>query len=81
MPERVDGYLPVSRVADLVDRFRLTPSPEGQVILRATGMAMGVVTELPAGAGQVVAGLDLAGSTDARERAAGRPPLRGALSG
>src|SRR3712207_7036035 len=41
------------------------------VTLRATGMSRDVVAELAQGRRHVLAGLDLAGSTDARERSTG----------
>jgi hypothetical protein len=54
-----------------VERFRLEADPAGSVTLRATGMPRDVVAELAQGRRHVLAGLDLAGSTDARERSAG----------
>lgn len=68
---RLDGYVDDSAVARLVVQYRLETDPGGSVTLRATGMPADVVTELATGRRHVLAGLDLAGSTDTRERSAG----------
>jgi excisionase family DNA binding protein len=78
-PDRVDGYVGTTALRRLVDRYRLESDPSGSVILRATGMRADVVAELAEGAHHVLAGLDLAGSTDARERSAGSRILERAL--
>jgi excisionase family DNA binding protein len=77
--DRLDGYVEDSALRRLVARYRLDPDPAGNVILRATGAGMDVVTDLAHGDRHVLAGLDLAGSTDARERSAGHRILERAL--
>ena len=77
--DRVDGYVAAAGLDRLTARYRLESDPSGAVVLRATGMPLDVVTELARGARHVLAGLDLAGSTDARERAAGSRILDRAL--
>lgn len=77
--DRVDGYVAASALDRLTTRYRLEGDPSGAVVLRATGMPLDVVTDLAQGARQVLAGLDLVGSTDARERAAGSRILERAL--
>jgi hypothetical protein len=62
-----------------VNRYRLVTDPAGSATLRATGMPIDVVTELADGRNHVLAGLDLAGSTDARERSAGHRLLERAV--
>ena len=47
------------------------PGPAGNVILRATGIPLELVTRVARGRRHVLAGLDLAGSTDPRERSTG----------
>lgn len=71
IPGRLDGYVDRSAVQRLVERYRLETDPAGSVTLRATGTPMDLVAELAHGGRRVLAGLDLAGSTDARERATG----------
>ncbi|WP_170856628.1 helix-turn-helix domain-containing protein [Geodermatophilus africanus] len=71
-PGRLDGYVDRSAVQRLVERYRLETDPAGSVTLRATGMRRDVVAELAQGRRHVLAGLDLAGSTDARERSEGQ---------
>ncbi|WNV74122.1 helix-turn-helix domain-containing protein [Geodermatophilus sp. DSM 44513] len=78
-PDRCDGYVDHAAVDRLVRRYRLDVDPAGTVTLRATGMSIAVVADLAAGARHVLAGLDLAGSTDPRERSAGRRLLDRAL--
>lgn len=70
-PGRLDGYVDRSAVQRLVERYRLDTDPAGSVTLRATGTPMALVAELAHGRRRVLAGLDLAGSTDARERSTG----------
>ena len=70
--DRLDGYVARSELRQLAQRYRLGSDPAGNATLRATGMAPDVIAELAEGRRHVLAGLDLAGSTDARERAAGR---------
>lgn len=77
--DRVDGYVTAAGLDRLVRRYRLESDPSGAVVLRATDMPLDVVTELARGPRHVLAGLDLAGSTDARERAAGSRILDRAL--
>ena len=71
-----DGTVPLPR---LVRHYRLDRDPAGAVTLRETGLPLSVVTSLAGGPRRVLAGLDLAGSTDARERATGRRLLDRAL--
>lgn len=78
--DRLDGYVQPNAVPRLVDRFHLEPDPTGSVTLRATGMPRDVVVELASGQRHVLAGLDLAGSLDARERSAGYGLLDRALT-
>ncbi|MBN9609701.1 MAG: hypothetical protein BGO26_13025 [Actinobacteria bacterium 69-20] len=64
--QTVDGYVDRSGVAKLVERFFLVEDPGGNVTLRvAGGLPEGRVADL------VTVALDLAGSLDPRERAAG----------
>ncbi|MDK3256579.1 helix-turn-helix domain-containing protein [Blastococcus capsensis] len=70
--DRLDGYVDHSALQRLVTRSHLEADPGGRVTLRATGMPADVVAALAGGTNQVLAGLDLAGSSDARERSAGR---------
>jgi hypothetical protein len=69
--DRLDGYVDDSALLRLVTQYRLEADPGGNATLRATGMPADVVAELASGRRRVLAGLDLAGSTDARERSAG----------
>ncbi|MCF6508725.1 hypothetical protein E9549_15115 [Blastococcus sp. MG754426] len=78
-PDRCDGYVAESVAGGLVRRYRLDADPTGGVTLRVTGMPMDVVEELARGRRQVLAGLDLAASTDPRERSAGHRILDRAL--
>ena len=79
VPDRLDGYVDESALPRLVRRYRLEPDPAGTVTLRATSTPSDVVAELARGRRHVLAGLDLAGSADARERAAGQRLLDRAL--
>ena len=76
---RLDGYVAESALRRLVQRYKLTSDPGGNVILRTTAMAPDVVADLADGRRHVLAGLDLAGSTDPRERSAGHRILDRAL--
>jgi len=76
---RLDGYVAASALRRLVQRYRLTSDPAGNVILRTTGIPPETVNEVARGRRRVLAGLDLAGSTDARERSAGHRILDRAL--
>lgn len=76
---RIDGYVARSTLLDLVIRYRMEIDPTGDLTLRETGMPMDVVEFLADGGRHVLAGLDLAGSTDSRERSAGRRLLGRAL--
>jgi hypothetical protein len=69
--DRLDGYVTESALRRLVQRYKLSSDPGGNVTLRTTGMAPDVVTDLARGRRHVLVGLDLAGSTDPRERSAG----------
>jgi hypothetical protein len=77
--DRLDGYVASSALRRLVQRYRLDADPAGSLTLRTTGMPTDVVAELARGRRHVLAGLDLAGSTDARERATGHRLLERAL--
>jgi hypothetical protein len=77
--DQLDGYLEDSALHRLVTRYRLETDPGGRITLRTTGMPNDVVARLARGANHVLAGLDLAGSTDARERSTGQRLLDRAL--
>jgi hypothetical protein len=70
--DQLDGYVERGALQGIVQRYRLETDPAGSVILRETGMPASVVTSLASGRRHVLAALDLAGSTDARERSTGR---------
>ncbi|MGY2001720.1 helix-turn-helix domain-containing protein [Blastococcus sp. SYSU DS1024] len=78
-PDRCDGYVEESAGERLIQRFRLVADPSGSVTLRATRMPIDVVQALANGRRQVLAALDLAGSTDPRERSTGHRILDRAL--
>ena len=78
--DRLDGYLDRAAVPRLVQRYRLEPDPAGSVVLRATSLPMDDVMSLANGRRQVLAGLDLAGSTGTRERSTGARLLDRALA-
>ena len=69
--DQLDGYVASSALRRLVQRYRLEGDPAGRLVLRTTEMSTDVVAELADGRRHVLAGLDLAGSTDTRERSAG----------
>lgn len=77
--DRLDGYVDHATLQRLVQRYRMETDPTGGVVLRETGMPASVVAELANGRRHVLAALDLVGSTDARERAAGERLLDRAL--
>lgn len=77
--DRLDGYVDDGALQRLVDQYRLETDPAGNTTLRATGMPTAVVSDLAGGRNLVLAGLDLAGSTDARERSAGHRLLQRAV--
>ncbi|MGY5884944.1 helix-turn-helix domain-containing protein [Modestobacter lacusdianchii] len=77
--DRLDGYVADTALTGLINHFRLEADPSGGVVLRTTGMSLDVVAELADGRRRVLAGLDLAGSIDARERATGSRLLDRAL--
>ena len=77
--DRVDGYVDSATLHRVVQRYRLESDPVGGVVLRETSMPASVVSELANGRRHVLAALDLAGSTDARERSTGRRLLERAL--
>jgi excisionase family DNA binding protein len=68
---RLDGYVAAAALPRLMQRYRLMADPGGDVILRTTAMALDVIADLARGRRHALAGLDLAGSTDPRERSAG----------
>ena len=74
----IDGYLSASALEAVVSRHGLIRDDAGSVTLRATSMDLDVVRNL-AGAGDVLAALDLAESLDVRERRAGTKALDRAL--
>ena len=76
---RLDGYVATAALPRLVQRYRLMPDPGGDVVLRTTAMAPDVIADLAEGRRHVLAALDLAGSTDARERSTGERLLDRAL--
>jgi hypothetical protein len=77
--DRIDGYVGHATLQRMVQRYRLETDPAGGVALRETGMPASVVTALANGGMHVLAALDLAGSTDARERSTGHRLLERAL--
>jgi len=77
--DRLDGYLAASALQRVAQRYRLDPDPAGDVTLRATDMPLDVVADLADGRRHVLAALDLAGSTDARERSTGQRILERAI--
>jgi excisionase family DNA binding protein len=77
--DRLDGYVDRAALGRLAARYRLEPDPDGRVTLRSTGMPLDAVAALASASHRVLAGLDLAGSTDARERSAGQRLLDRAL--
>lgn len=77
--DRLDGYLDADVLPRLVTQYRLAPDPGGSATLRVTSMPTDVVAELAGGRHHVLAGFDLAGSTDARERSAGHRLLQRAV--
>jgi excisionase family DNA binding protein len=77
--DRLDGYVAASELRRLVQRYRLSSDPAGNVILRTTGMPSELVTQVARGRRHVLAGLDLASSTDPRERSTGHRILDRAL--
>ncbi|RBY97964.1 hypothetical protein DQ237_03465 [Blastococcus sp. TF02-8] len=80
MPDRPDGYIAEAEILDLVIRYRMEIDPGGDITLRGTHMPMDVVRELADGDRHALAGLDLAASTDPRERSAGRRILDRAVA-
>ncbi|WP_433055102.1 helix-turn-helix domain-containing protein [Dactylosporangium sp. CS-033363] len=74
----VDGYASRDAINGLVARHGLVPDDAGAFTIRATDMAMAVVTQL-AHAGTVLAALDLAESLNPRERHIGLRALDAAL--
>lgn len=77
---RVDGYVATMDLSGLLQRLRLHEDLDGRLTLRATAFDIDIVRSL-AGGGHVVAALDLAESTDPRERRAGLDALDAALHG
>lgn len=76
---RVDGYVAEAELLRLVRRLRLHEDLDGQLTLRATSFDIDVVRSL-ATDGHIVGALDLAESTDPRERRAGLDALTAALT-
>ena len=77
--DRVDGYVDPAALQRMVQRYRLENDTAGGVVLRETGMPSALVSALANGRRHVLAALDLAGSTDARERSTGHRLLERAL--
>jgi hypothetical protein len=78
--DQVDGYVSVIRYHQLVARYRLhEAAEEGNVTLRATGFDLDTVARI-AEQGEVLAGLDLGASLNAREREAGMRAVKVALA-
>lgn len=78
--DRLDGYVEDDALLRLVARYRLERDPSGGVTLRETSMPKDIVSRLASGKRHVLAGLDLAGSIDTRERSAGYRLLDTALA-
>ena len=78
--DRLDGYVAGSELRRVEQRYRLSPDPAGNVVLRTTAMPTDVVADVARCRRHVLAGLDLAGSTDTRERSAGHRILDRALA-
>ncbi|GAA4724404.1 hypothetical protein GCM10023216_12990 [Isoptericola chiayiensis] len=74
----LDGYVAEADLGGLVSQYGLDRDDDGDVVLRATTMDLGVVRELAEG-DVVLAALDLAESLDVRERRAGQQALGRAL--
>jgi hypothetical protein len=74
----VDGYVALDSLTAMVNRHGLGRDDNGRFTLRATTLDLDVVAEL-AGAGTVLAALDLAESLDARERQVGLDALDDSL--
>jgi excisionase family DNA binding protein len=75
---RFDGYCADDALDDLVRRFHLVDDPRGNATIRVTNLLKGELggrREMPL----AVVAADLAESIEARERAAGRLVLEGAL--
>lgn len=75
---RIDGYLKINDVADLVSRHGMTRDEDGRVTLRATKIDLSLVRDLSS-RGVVLGSLDLAESLDLRERRAGTQALERVL--
>jgi hypothetical protein len=71
---RVDGYVSEARLQRLVSAFALEQDPTGEAVLRATCFDIDAVRRL-VGAGDALTALDLAESTESRERVAGAQHL------
>lgn len=76
--DSVDGYLPAGRLDSTVLFFGLRADPGGNVMIRATSLAIDVVRDV-AIQSIVLAALDAATSRDPRERGVGERALAGAL--
>lgn len=77
--DNVDGYVGSDDLANVVQRYALTPSSSGNITLRVTDFDMKTVRAL-AKASDVLVSLDAAGSVDARTRGVGERVLERALS-
>jgi hypothetical protein len=75
---RVDGYVSAQQLDHLVTTFALAFDDAGPITLRSTAFPIDTVRQL-AGAGVVLAALDLAESLDVRERRAGLDGLTAVL--
>ncbi|MFC9897618.1 hypothetical protein ACFVMC_28340 [Nocardia sp. NPDC127579] len=68
----VDGYIPTSELATLVDHFHLIPDPEGEIVLRTTAFEDAFNAD---GTPWAAIAIDLAESLDTRESRAGHNEL------
>lgn len=77
--DRVDGYVDPGRYDSLIARYRLTDAHDvGNIVFRVTRFDLGTVAAI-ADTADVLAGLDLATSLDAREQSVGLAVLDEAL--
>jgi hypothetical protein len=76
--DRLDGYIRADDYAGLTTRFRLERDWEGAITLRSTSFDIDEIGQIATSA-DALAGLDLAGSMDTRERLTGVTILNDAL--
>lgn len=69
-PARLDGYLSVARLDDVVRTFGLREQADGEAVVRVTGFDFGVVADLTKNS-TALAALDAATSIDPRARETG----------